>query len=48
LIWQYQASPGLYVMSSVASDGKRAYVTSFDGMLTAIRADWRPRMADNP
>jgi len=43
IIWQYQASPGLYVMSSVASDGKRAYVTSFDGMLTAIRSEWRPQ-----
>ena len=39
VVWQYQASPQLFVMSSVASDGKRAYVTSFDGMLTAIRCD---------
>ncbi len=39
IIWQYQASPQLFVMSSVTSDGKRAYVTSFDGMLTAIRCD---------
>jgi outer membrane protein assembly factor BamB len=39
ILWQYQASPQLYVMSSVVSDGKRAYVTSFDGMLTAIRCD---------
>lgn len=36
IIWQYQASPQLFVMSSVVSDGERAYVTSFDGMLTAI------------
>ena len=42
ILWQYRASPDLYVMSSVASDGKRAYVTSFDGMLTAIRCDTVP------
>ncbi len=37
ILWQYQASPKLYVMSSVVSDGERAYVTGFDGMLTAIK-----------
>ncbi|MDH7602855.1 MAG: PQQ-binding-like beta-propeller repeat protein [Armatimonadota bacterium] len=37
ILWQYQASPKLYVMSSVVSDGERAYVTAFDGMLTAIK-----------
>lgn len=37
IIWQYQASPQLYVMSSVACDGRRAYVTDFGGSLTAIR-----------
>jgi outer membrane protein assembly factor BamB len=35
--WQYQASPQLFVMSSVACDGTNAYVTAFDGTLTAIR-----------
>jgi outer membrane protein assembly factor BamB len=42
VVWQYQASPQLYVMSSVASDGTNAYVTSFDGTLTAIRATVSP------
>lgn len=36
IIWQYQASPKLFIMSSVASDGNNAYVTAFDGNLTAI------------
>lgn len=35
-LWQYQASPQLFVMSSVSSDASTAYVTSFDGNLTAI------------
>jgi outer membrane protein assembly factor BamB len=35
--WQYQASPQLFVMCSVASDGTNAYLTSFDGSLTAIK-----------
>ncbi|MCX8053541.1 MAG: PQQ-binding-like beta-propeller repeat protein [Armatimonadetes bacterium] len=39
LLWRYQASPRLFVMSSVTSDGRLAYVTSFDGMVTAIRCD---------
>ena len=29
-------------MSSVAADGATAYVTAFDGSLTAIRAEARP------
>jgi len=37
ILWQFQASPQLWVMSSVVSDGKNAYVTAFDGNLTAIR-----------
>jgi len=37
LLWQYQASPQLFVMSSVACDGANAYVTAFDGTLTAIK-----------
>ena len=37
LLWQYQASPQLFVMCSVASDGTNAYLTSFDGSLTAIK-----------
>jgi len=37
LLWQYQASPQLFVMSSVACDGTNAYVTAFDGYLTAIK-----------
>ncbi len=36
IIWQYQASPQLYVMSSVACDGRRVYVTDFGGSLTAV------------
>lgn len=36
-LWQYQASPQLYVMCSVACDGTNAYLTSFDGSLTAIK-----------
>ena len=37
ILWQYQASPQLFVMSSVASDGKNAYVTAFDGTVSAIK-----------
>jgi outer membrane protein assembly factor BamB len=37
LLWRYQASPQLFVMSSVVSDGTHAYVTAFDGTLTAIK-----------
>lgn len=37
VLWQYQASPQLFVMSSVACDGTNAYVTAFDGTLTAIK-----------
>ncbi len=35
--WQYQASPQLFVMCSVACDGANAYLTAFDGSLTAIK-----------
>jgi outer membrane protein assembly factor BamB len=37
ILWQYQSSPQLFVMSSVACDGTNAYVTAFDGSLTAIK-----------
>jgi len=37
ILWQYQASPQLYVMCSVACDGANAYLTAFDGTLTAIK-----------
>ena len=37
LLWQYQASPQLFVMCSVACDGTNAYLTAFDGSLTAIK-----------
>lgn len=37
LLWRYQASPQLFVMSSVVSDGERVYATAFDGTLTAIK-----------
>ena len=37
LLWEYQASPQLFVMGSVACDGKNAYLTAFDGSLTAIK-----------
>ena len=36
-LWQYQASPQLFVMCSVACDGANAYLTAFDGTLTAIK-----------
>jgi outer membrane protein assembly factor BamB len=41
ILWQYQASPQLYVMSSVACDGTNAYLTAFDGTLTAIKCQAR-------
>jgi outer membrane protein assembly factor BamB len=37
LLWEYQASPQLFVMCSVACDGANAYLTAFDGSLTAIK-----------
>jgi outer membrane protein assembly factor BamB len=37
ILWQYQASPQLFVMCSVACDGANAYLTAFDGTLTAIK-----------
>jgi len=37
ILWQYQASPQLFVMGSVACDGANAYLTAFDGSLTAIK-----------
>jgi outer membrane protein assembly factor BamB len=37
ILWQYQGSPQLFVMSSLACDGTNAYVTAFDGSLTAIK-----------
>jgi outer membrane protein assembly factor BamB len=42
VLWQYQASPQLFVMSSLACDGLNAYLTAFDGTLTAIRAEPKP------
>ena len=41
ILWQYQASPQLFVMSSVTCDGANAYVTAFDGSLTAIKCQAR-------
>lgn len=37
ILWQYQASPQLFVMAGVGSDGVNAYVPAFDGHLTAIK-----------
>jgi outer membrane protein assembly factor BamB len=37
MLWQYQVSPQLFVMASVACDGRNAYVTAFDGTLTALK-----------
>ena len=37
VLWKYQGSPQLFVMSSVACDGASAYVMAFDGSLTAIK-----------
>lgn len=42
VLWRYQASPQLFVMSALAADEARAYVIGFDGYLTAIRTDWKP------
>ncbi len=36
ILWRYQASPGLFVMAPVASDGSAAFVSTFGGRLTAI------------
>ena len=41
ILWQYQASPQLFVMGSVACDGANAYLTAFDGSLTAIKCQAR-------
>jgi len=35
IMWQYQASPKLFVMSAVATDGVSAYVPTFEGYLIA-------------
>ncbi len=38
LLWQYQATPGFYVMAAVAvDDDGTAYVAGMDGSLTAVR-----------
>ena len=37
VLWEYQGSPQLFVMCSVACDGENAYLTAFDGSLTAIK-----------
>ena len=42
ILWQYQASPQLFVMCSVACDGVNAYLTAFDGTLTAIKCPPHP------
>jgi outer membrane protein assembly factor BamB/Icc-related predicted phosphoesterase len=47
VLWQYQASPQLFVMSSPATDGTKVYVTAFDGHLTAINSDLRAHV-ENP
>ncbi len=39
VLWQYSVSPGLFVMSPVSCDGKRAYATAFDGSLTALTVE---------
>jgi len=41
ILWQYQGSPQLFVMCSVACDGTNAYLTAFDGSLTAIKCQAR-------
>lgn len=38
ILWQYQASPQLFVMAGVGTDGINAYVPAFDGHLTAIKS----------
>jgi len=38
LLWEYQATPQLYVFSSVTASDGVAYVTGMDGSLTAISA----------
>ncbi len=47
VLWQYQASPQLFVMSSTAADDTNVYVTAFDGYLTAIKCDVRAHI-NNP
>lgn len=42
ILWQYQASPQLFVMCAVACDGVNAYLTAFDGTLTAIKCPPHP------
>jgi outer membrane protein assembly factor BamB len=42
VLWRYQASPQLFVMSALSADDARVYVIGFDGHLTAIRTDWKP------
>ena len=37
VLWEYQGSPQLFVMCSVACDVENAYLTAFDGSLTAIK-----------
>ena len=37
VLWEYQGSPQLFVMCAVACDGTNAYLTAFDGSLTAIK-----------
>ncbi len=41
VLWEYQGSPQLFVMCSVACDGENAYLTAFDGSLTAIKCRGR-------
>ncbi len=36
-LWQYSAAPKLFVMSAVACDAERAYLTGFDGGVTALK-----------
>jgi outer membrane protein assembly factor BamB len=39
IIWQYQATPRLYVLSSISVADGIAYVSGMDGSLTAIRGN---------
>lgn len=41
LLWQYQASPQLFVMAPLECDGTNVYVVAFDGHLTAVRCEQR-------
>lgn len=38
VLWQYQVSPKLFVLSSVTAHGGLAFVSGMDGTLTAIKA----------